>query len=751
MLKTPDEKIVVKFDLCRKVSCGKNIAGKQNRPVYSVSYKNLPIVVDSSLGLAIKGAASLEAGFEIVKVSKSSRDTVWHPVYGERSAIRDHYNQLIVDLKERTEPNRQLRLTFRAYNEGAAFRYTLPRQPALKDFVISAEKTQFRFLTDHTAWAVYSAQGQYSKVPLSKVKNNCERPLTIQIGGGPFISLAEAGLVDYARMRLSPVQGRAHTLVSSLSSEVEVATPYTPKRDAPWRTPWRVIILGDTPGDLLERNYLILNLNEPCAIRDTSWVKPGKVIREVTLTTNGGKACVDFAVEHNLQYVEYDAGWYGPEYSNEADATTVSVDPKRSKGPLDLHAVIDYAKKRGIGIILYVNHRALERQLDEILPLYERWGVKGVKYGFVQVGSQKWTNWLHEAVRKAAKHHLMVDIHDEYRPTGYSRTYPNLMTQEGIAGDETSPANSLTLTILFTRMLAGAADNTICYYDRRVERNASHAYQLAKAVCFYSPWQFLYWYDRPQASPKKTGGAGGAKMGIGNEPELEFFDHCPTVWDDTKVIHGSIGEYAVIARRNGESWFIGCMNSRQPRTFDVPLEFLDPDTKYIAHIYSDDPTVPTRTHVKVERLKVDSSTVLKMAVSAKGGQAVRIVPQCHGHPRGTAILAVFPWAPSPCHARDRLGRVFTGWKPVLQGFVNTLICFIAESCPVARPSWPCFHGLEAHATLGTDLAVFSRAGSLCYPMSPLVQKKHHGFFLCIIGRVYTFTIEHYCVGFLGCS
>ena len=610
-LKSPDENVVVKFDL-------KKIGEKPGCPVYSVSYKNLPVVVDSSLGLAIEGASSLEAGFEIARIAKSRSDTVWYPVYGERKIIRDNYNQLIVDLKESAEPHRHLRLTFRAYNEGVAFCYTLPQQPALKDFVITAEKTQFHFLADHIVWVVYSAQGRYSKVPLSKVKRNCERPLTIQIGGGPLVSLAEARLVDYARMRLSPVQGRDYTLVSSLGGEVEAATPYT--------TPWRVIILGDTPGDLLERNYLILNLNESCAIRDASWIKPGKVIREVTLTTNGGKACVDFAVEHNLQYVEYDAGWYGHEYSDEADATTVSVDQKRSKGPLDLHAVIDYAKKHGIGIILYVNRRALERQFDEILPLYEKWGVKGVKYGFVQVGSQKWTRWLHEAVRKAAKHHLMVDIHDEYRPTGYSRTYPNLMTQEGIAGDETSPANSLTLAILFTRMLAGAADNTICYYDGRVDRNASHAYQLAKAVCFYSPWQFLYWYDRPQASPQKTGGAGGAETGIGNEPELEFFDHCPTVWDDTKVIHGSIGEYAVMARQSGENWFVGCMNSGQPRNFNVPLEFLDPGEKYIAHIYSDAPSVPTRTHVKIEHFLVDRETVLRMAVSANGGQALRIFP-----------------------------------------------------------------------------------------------------------------------------
>ncbi len=300
---------------------------------------------------------------------------------------------------------------------------------------------------------------------------------------------------------------------------------------------------------------MILNLNDPCAIADTSWIKPGKVIREVTLTTVGGKACVDFAARHHLQYVEFDAGWYGHEYSDTADARQVNVDPKRSPGPLDLQEVIRYANERGIGIILYVNRRALERQLDEILPLYRQWGVRGVKYGFVQVGSQQWTRWLHEAVRKAAEHQLMVDIHDEYRPTGYSRTYPNLMTQEGIAGDETSPANELTLTILFTRMLAGAADNTICYYDQRVDRNASHAYQLAKAVCLFSPWQFLYWYDRPPPAPPDKGGAGNADSVIGDEPELEFFDHVPTAWDDTRVLHGQIGQYAVIARRRGAEWY----------------------------------------------------------------------------------------------------------------------------------------------------------------------------------------------------
>ena len=477
VLKSPDGNVVVGFDL-------KDTDGLRSCPTYTVKYYDHLVIADSRLGLEIKNAAPFQAGFEIIAVSRTSHDSTYSPVYGERKTIRDNYNQLVAELKEINPPHRRLRLTFRAYNEGAAFCYSPPQQNALKNLVISAEKTQFSFTRDHTAYAVYSAQGEYSKVPLSQIKNNCERPLTIQIDEGLFASVAEARLVDYARMRLSPEKNQPLTLVSSLHSEVNATSPMT--------TPWRVIMLGQTPGELLERNYLLLNLNEPCAIDDTSWIKPGKVIREVTLTTTGGIACVDFAVEHNLQYVEFDAGWYGHEYSDDSDATTISVDPKRSKGPLDMHKVIEYAKQRGIGIILYVNRRALERQIDEILPLYEKWGIKGVKYGFVQVGSQRWTAWLHEAVRKAAQHHLMVDIHDEYRPTGYSRTYPNLMTQEGIAGDETKPSNSLTLTILFTRMLAGAADNTICYYDRRIDDNASHAYQLAKSICYYSPWQFLY-------------------------------------------------------------------------------------------------------------------------------------------------------------------------------------------------------------------------------------------------------------------
>jgi len=611
-LSSPNGDVVMDFDL-------KDLGVYKNCPAYGISWKGQPVLSESRLGFELRDGESLADQFDILGTEKASHDETWKPVYGERDSVRDNYNSLTIRLVHTRSPVYMLNLHFRCYNEGVALRYEFPGKDTRGEVNISSESTHFRFLDNHEIWCVYSAQGEYEKKKIKKMDSGVERPLTIKLDENRYAAIAEAGLVDFARMKLSRSDKDSNCVVSELSGEVSSSLPL--------KTPWRVVMLAESPGKLLENNDMLLNLNEPCAIEDTSWIKPGKVIREVTLTTKGGKACVDFAAEHNLQYVEFDAGWYGPEHSEKSDASSVNVDPERSPGPLDLHEVIRYAEGKGIGILLYVNHVALEKQLDELLPILRSWGVKGVKYGFVNVGTQEWTSWLHEAVRKAADHQLMVDVHDEYRPTGYSRTYPNLMTQEGIGGDETSPENSQTLILLFTRMIAGAADNTICYYSPRVDENATHAYQLAKAVCLYSPWQFLYWYDRPAASPGKKGGAGGVQNVIGPEPELEFFDAVPTVWDDTIVIHGEIGEYAVLARRSGEQWFIGCMNSEKSRTLEVPLDFLGDGRNYMAHIYSDDETVKTRTQVRIERREVDSGTVLKVRMEKNGGQAVHLLPR----------------------------------------------------------------------------------------------------------------------------
>ncbi|WP_202908821.1 glycoside hydrolase family 97 protein [Roseimaritima ulvae] len=601
---SPDGRIALQFVL------------QEGRPTYQVSVDGQTLLEPSSLGFALAEGSPLDGGFRLLETHTSTSDTTWKPVYGERSEIRDHYREAAYQLVDDRQPPRRLNLRFRVYDEGVAFRYEFPKTNDESSFTISKELTEFRFTGNHRCWAVYTAQGVYAEQTLDAVKSGCERPLVIQTADGPYVAVGEAGLVDFARMKLQGNASEPHSLRADLSGNAKIKTPGA--------TPWRFVMVGDSPGQLLEQNYLLLNLNEPCAIEDTSWIKPGKVIREVTLTTHGGKACIDFAVANGLQYVEFDAGWYGHEYDNASDATTITVDPKRSKGPLDLHEVIRYGEERGIGILLYVNQRALSKQLDEILPLFQQWGIKGVKYGFVHVGSQEATRWLHEAVRKAAEHQLMVDIHDEYRPTGFERTYPNLMTQEGIGGDETSPSNEQTLRIVFTRMVAGAGDNTICYFNKRVERNASHAYQLAKAVCIYSPWQFLYWYDRPAPEGTDPKGMNGL---IGDEPELEFYKNVPTVWDETRVIDGQIGQYALIARRSGEQWFVGAMNDDQPRTLSLPLDFLEAGAEYEARIYSDDPSVDTRTHVRIDRRQLDSTQTLDIALPPRGGQAIQITPK----------------------------------------------------------------------------------------------------------------------------
>jgi len=568
------------------------------------------ILLPSSFDIELK-EGDLNKKMKIIKADKKSFSQTWINNFGERKEISDNYNQVKVYFKSK---DLEYNLILRAYDEGAAFAYEFPRQDKHDSLIITDENISFRFPSDFLTWSSPRAQARYSHVPLSKIDRGAERPLVVEIDSNLTIALTEAKLVDFARMKFEPDSASGIAIRTRLGSEV--------RKSLPFQSPWRVILTGKNAGDLLEKNYLISNLNDPSAIRDVSWITPGKVLREVSLSTAGGKAAVDFVSEHNMQYVEYDAGWYGPENNNESDPVNPVLDPARSKGPLDLHEVIRYARSKNIKVLLYVNRRALEKKLDEILPVFSDWGVSGIKFGFVQVGTQGVTNWMHNAIKKCADYKMVVDVHDEYRPTGFSRTYPNFLTQEGIRGDEESPANRHTLITMFTRMLAGAGDNTICYYDNRVDaKMGSHA------VCIFSPLQFLYWYARPVPSAGKKAELWGKPNILGDEPELEFFDNVPTVWDETRVLSASIGEYGVIARRKGHEWFVGGINGDQKRTLNIKFSFLDPGIHYRASVYSDDPSVNTRTQVKIDRIGIDRETVLPAVMDSNKGFAMHILPE----------------------------------------------------------------------------------------------------------------------------
>lgn len=584
--------------------------------VYTLSWEQKPIIEPSRLGIAA-GFVWYD-GLQMGEVSRMVQDTVWHPVYGERNSVRDHYHGCTVELLPAANPKNRLLLELRAYNEGVAFRYRFPGGQYLK---ITDEYTQFTMPEGTMAYFTPRAQTPYTLLPLENWPGESDRPLLLALSDGRYAALAEAQVVDYVRTKFA-VREQRNVIHTAMYAPVEEIAPY--------QTPWRVVMCGNQAGDILQNNDLLLNLNEPCKIADTSWIKPGKVMREVTLTTEGGKALVDFAVKRNLQYIHFDAGWYGFEYDKASDATTVTLDPRRNPkiDALDLQEVVRYARERGIGVLLYVNQRALQQQLDEILPLYKSWGIAGIKFGFVQVGSQVWTKWMHEAVAKCAQYGLMVDIHDEYRPTGFSRTYPNLMTQEGIRGNEEFPDATHNVTLAFTRYVAGAADYTICYYrqdfgrmntqadDYGVPRSrtiqTTPAHQLALAAVYYSPLQYMYWYDKPSDSR--------------DEPELKFFDDVYTVWDDTRILQGKVGQYISVARRHGDEWFVGTITGNEGRTLSVALDFL-PEGDYMAEIYTDgDHTIPTRTKVRLERLRVNRSMALQFKLRNSGGAAMRLVP-----------------------------------------------------------------------------------------------------------------------------
>lgn len=585
---------------------------------YSLQWDGKTVILPSVLGL--EAGRPMRDGLRIGEIRDlGETDTTWKPVYGERAVVPDHFKAWEVSLLS-PEGRPVLGLEIRAYNEGIAFRYLVTAGSYIH---ITDEFTEYTFPEGTLAYFTPRAQTPYTLLPLKDWPGDGEsdRPLLLRLPEGGFACLAEAQVVDYVRTKFR-LADKPNTVTAAMYGPVDEIAPYN--------TPWRMIMCGQKAGEIVEHNYLFYNLNPPCAIEDPSWIKPGKMMREVTLTTEGSMAVVDFAARHKLSYVLFDAGWYGHEYDKASDATTVTLDPRRNPNPdaLDLPAVVAYARSKGIGIFLYVNMRALAQQLDDILPLYEQWGIAGVKFGFVQVGSQVWTKWMHEAVRKCAEYHLMVDIHDEYRPTGFSRTYPNLMTQEGVRGNEEFPDAFNNTMLPFTRYVAGPADYTICYYRQdfgRLERQedahgvprsksiqTTPAHQLALAAVYYSPLQVLYWYDKPSDSQ--------------DEPELKFFDDVPTVWDDTKVIEGEPGEYITTARRHGEQWFVGTITNAA-REAAISLDFL-PAGNYIAEIYTDgDASIPTRTKVRVSKFRVNAATVLRFSLRKAGGAAVRLVPE----------------------------------------------------------------------------------------------------------------------------
>jgi len=560
---------------------------KVNDLQYRVLFSGKKALDWSALGLKIN-AASLGEKTTIsgTKVTQVNERFPWS--LGENDTIVNQYNETAVACVSSGLP---FELQLRVYNGAVAFRYKVSKALIGAGNRIRSELTAFTF-PKSTILYQYNHESVFTPTALDTLRKTSDLPTTLS-SGGFYFSIGEAENNWFTKAELKKGSEPNSLTLAFIRDSVVVA-------ENEFTTPWRTIAISTTAIGLHEFANLYLKLNSTTVKEVPAWIKPGKLIRS-QLNTKSGLDCIDFAVKHNMQYIMFDAGWYGHEFRSSSDPTQVIP-------AMDLPRIISYGKEKGVGVILYVNKVGLYAKLDTILPLYKKWGVAGFKFGFVDGLTQKGITWLDQAIQKVNDYGFILNIHDNYKPTGLNRKYPALLTQEGIRGDENNPDAFHTTALPYTRFLAGPADFTFCYPNSKesFSKNlkVTMAHQLALSVVFFSPLQSLYWYGKP--------------LDYTNDEEIEFFDHVPTVWNESHYIAGEIGENICVARRSGDTWFMGSVAGLKDWKSIVSLNFLKQGLKYEATIYEDNGAGSISKRIQF----VSSNDKLPLVINAKGGQAI---------------------------------------------------------------------------------------------------------------------------------
>ncbi|WP_291857034.1 glycoside hydrolase family 97 protein [Marinilabilia sp.] len=627
-----------------------NFGLKNDSAFYSVFRQGNKVIEDSKLGFILDEVDDLASGFTIKEFNTTSFSETWEQPWGEKREILNEYNELVVNLSEREGLKRRLDIIFRVFDDGVAFRYVFPEQEHLKEFRIMDEITEFSLTDNHEVWSQPAYRPDryeylYSRKRLNEVADTMHTPLTLETGEDLYLSVHEAALTDYAAMTLFLKEGnRLECDLVPWSDGVKVYA------ETPFSTPWRTIQIAEKPGDLIT-SYMILNLNELNRVEDVSWIKPAKYVGiwwEMHInkstwgqgpnhgaTTENVKKYIDFASENNLGGVlvegwnlGWDSDWWND--GNGFNFTTPYPD-------FDIKEVTDYAASKGVELIGHHETGGAvdnyEAQMEEAYAFYEKHGVNYIKTGYVNPRGMNGKEWHHsqfgvrhyrKAVETAARHHIMLDVHEPIKATGIRRTYPNMMTREGSRGmefnawgaDGGNPPEHETI-LPFTRLLGGPMDFTPGIFNISIPENPNNqvnttlAKQLALYVVIYSPLQMAA--DLPE--------------NYLNQPAFQFIREVPVDWEDTRVLNGEIGEYITIARqdRNSEDWFLGSISDEEERTLTISLDFLEPGHKYNAVIYRDD----TQAHYKnnpldilIEEREVTSDMSLTLQLASGGGQAV---------------------------------------------------------------------------------------------------------------------------------
>ena len=614
---------------------------------YSVSDGDRQIVADSRLGFVPENNDTVSR-FEVLNTVRSSHDETWETTWGESREVRDNYNAMTVEMRQIGGNELLVNLEVRVFDDGFGYRYVFPSQG--DSLVIMEELTEFRLAQPAEAWAMNNHDVYYEDYYLRKpiaALDTVHTPVTVEFGDDKYLAIHEANLTDYPKIQL--IGGDSVTMKARL---VPWSTGVAAYVTTPFATPWRTMIIGDTPGDLVT-SYMMLNLNEPCAVADASWCKPMKYIGvwwEMHLgngtwyygpnhgaNTAHVKEYIDFAAENGIPGVlveGWNIGWEGDWPKND------HFDFTKPYPDFDIKEITDYAREKGVTLVGHHETAAwtknYENQLDTAFAFYTGHGVNNVKTGYVNLlmdgkedhSSQYGVRHYRKVIETAARHHVNIDNHEPVMPTGLQRTWPNLMTQEGVRGQEHNAwdndgGNPPEHTVLmpFTRGLAGPMDYTFgtfnfdnpVYPGTRVRTTL--AKELALYVVIYSPMQMAS--DTPANYAAQPAA-------------FQFIKDVPVDWEKTLVPDAVIGDYVVTARqdRNSTDWYLGAITDEQPRELEVKLDFLDPDAEYTAQIYADAPDADWETNptaYTVSEQTVKSTDTLPLKLAAGGGTAIRFV------------------------------------------------------------------------------------------------------------------------------
>jgi len=597
------------------------------------------------LGLCVSGTNLLDDA-----VPKSSRlhefDSTYNLPYGKSNPIRNHYRELTLNLENDAAPVRKFQVIFRAYNDGVAYRYVFPKQRGVKSIEVTDEPGTFQFIGDPQVWPLYfkgyvnSHEGIYDPAPFSMLATNrlMDVPLLAEFVDGVSVSFTEANLQNYAGLYVKAKETNGQRYLYCDLSPLPGEPGITVRSRLPLSSPWRVFLIGTAPGKLIESD-LLLNLNDPCAIADTSWLKAGKTsfywwsgVQEPVdphQAFEWEKKYIDFCASNNIPFhavigtVENRPWFY--QTTGHYNPPGPDADLARPRPGFSMAELVKYARSKGVGIRVWIPWKPLKGHLETTFAQYQKWGLSGVMVDFLDRNDQEMVNFANNVVKSAARHHLDVNFHGIWAPTGLERTYPNLFNHEGVLNQEylkgtgrCTPKHDVTVP--FTRMVAGPMDYHLggfrgAYRDQFKPRNVrpilmgTRCFQLAMYVVYENPLPMVC--DTPDSY---TG-----------QPGFDFLRKVPTTWDETRVLGGQVGEYIVVARRKGTDWYVGAMTDWTPRELSVSLNFLPPG-EYRVETWADVKGDPDANHLAYKSRQMRANDTLSLNLNSGGGEVIHILP-----------------------------------------------------------------------------------------------------------------------------